>query len=281
MKLLLFNLENFFLNQLDDQKPPEKVEWIARIIKELTPDILMLCEIGGLESLDIFNHKYLDNQFLPFILPGNSTRGIEIGYLVKKSLPFSFMHLSHKEKAFSRDVSELRFIQNSIPKMIILLVHLKSKWDREGNDPNGFLQRSHEVEMLLEIYKQRQLEYPHSTILIAGDMNGSAQKNNCEREFRSIYQQTDFIDVLDILDTPDESRVTFVHFNKDAKPLHYQLDYIFLSKSLEHKVIKEESGIYLFKAENGSPLRLPENSFERYALPSDHYPLVLTFDFLQ
>ena len=282
MKLTLFNLENFFLLDCNpEQRPyksPEKVQWIADTIKDISPDILMLCEVGGIESLEILNSRYLDDTYIPILRPGNSDRGIEIGYLVKKSLPYTFMHLTHKEKKFSRDVSELRIFKNKNIEMIILLVHLKSKWDREGNDPNGFLKRSQEVLTLIDIYNTHRNNFPTTPIIIAGDLNGVAQKNNCEREFREIYKQTALTDILDILDLPTEERVSYIHFSKDGAPERFQLDYIFLPITLEDKIKKEESGIYRFKGPQGQPMGLPLNSFERYALPSDHYPLVLSLD---
>lgn len=275
------NLENFFLLETKDQKPHEKVQWIADTIKNISPDILMLCEVGGRESLDLFSSKYLSDNFLPLLLPGNSDRGIEIGYMVKKSLPFTYKHISHKEKSFSRDVSELRIFKNKKLELIILLVHLKSKWDREGNDPQGFTKRSQEITTLLEIYNALEAQFPDTPIMISGDFNGVAQKNNCEREFREIYKKTALLDVLEVLNVPDEDRVTYVHFAKDGKPECFQLDYIFLSVTLQDKIKKEESGIYLYQAPSGEPLGLPKNSFERYALPSDHYPLVLSLKFLE
>jgi endonuclease/exonuclease/phosphatase family metal-dependent hydrolase len=285
LKLAHLNLENFFLYDTKDLRSPEKsqdkVQWLANIVNEISPDILMLCEVGGAESLNLFNTKYLDNKFTVFLIPGNTDRGIEIGYLVKKSLAFSYQHISHREKLFSRDVSELRVYKNNNLELIILLVHLKSKWDREGNDPNGFTKRSQEVEKLLEIYHNLQTLYPSCPIIISGDLNGIAQKNNCEREFREIYKKTSLDDILELMNIPNESRITFVHFSKESRPEHMQLDYIFLPVTLQDKIKKEESGIYQYKNRNGIPLRIPQNPFERYALPSDHYPLVLSLDFLQ
>jgi endonuclease/exonuclease/phosphatase family metal-dependent hydrolase len=282
LKFTLFNLENFFLLETNlerqPQKSPEKVQWIAKTIDDISPDILMLCEVGGIHSLDLFNAKYLNDSYIPILRPGNSDRGIEIGYLIKKNLPFTFMHLTHKEKNFSRDVSELRIFKDKSLVMITLLVHLKSKWDREGNDPNGFLQRSHEILTLLEIYKKLRTDFPNTPVIIAGDFNGVAKKNMCEREFREIYKQTNLIDILELLNTPDDERVSYIHFSKEGAPERFQLDYIFLPITLEDKIKKEESGIYRFKDFDGTPLGLPLNSFERYALPSDHYPLVFSLD---
>lgn len=281
MKLAQFNLENFFLLETKDQKPSEKVQWIANIINEISPDILMFCEAGGCESIDLFNSKYLNDFYTPYLIPGNSDRGIEIGYIVRKNLPFTFHHISHKEKGFSRDVSELRIYKNNKIELITLLVHLKSKWDREGNDPLGFTKRSQEISTLLEIYNNLSIQFPNCPIIISGDFNGVAQRDNCEREFRDIYKKTALLDVLEILNVPPEDRISYVHFAKDGKSECFQLDYIFLPLTLQDKIKKEESGIYLFKDPFGATLSIPKNSFERYALPSDHYPLVLSLDFLQ
>ena len=88
MKLCLFNVENFFLlggpNGDGFKKPSDKIEWIARTIREINADVTMLCEVGGLESLDLFNTKYLNSEYISALLKGNSNRGIEMGYLVKK-----------------------------------------------------------------------------------------------------------------------------------------------------------------------------------------------------
>jgi hypothetical protein len=281
LKLLLFNVENFFLTNTVDQKPVEKTKAIAEIVKELSPDIIMFCEVGGFVSLDLFTTKYLQSQYLPFLLPGNSDRGIEIGYLIKKTFPYTFNHISHVEKPFSRDVSELLIYKNKTLQCIILLVHLKSKWDREGNDPQGFLKRSQEVETLITLFKKRETEFPSIPIIIAGDFNGVAQKNNCSIEFRQFYELTPLEDILEILNLPNESRTTYCYFSKEGKADYSQLDYIFIPPVLFSKVVKEESGIYLFKDPSGLPYRLPQSTFERFALPSDHYPLVLTLDFLQ
>ena len=68
------------------KKPQEKIEWIARTISEIDADITMLCEMGGLDSLDLFNTKYLNSQYYTSLLKGNSDRGIEMGYLIKKNV---------------------------------------------------------------------------------------------------------------------------------------------------------------------------------------------------
>lgn len=305
MKLCLYNVENLFLlnHGLNDnyKKPVEKVEWIARTIKEINPDIAMLCEVGGLESLDYFNSHYLNDRYTTVLSPGNSDRGIEMGYLINKNLPLTHFLISHKDRPinfnypheinefmykkiplpvhkFSRDIAELRlFDKNKKIHALIFLVHLKSKLDKDGIDFNGKLRRKAELETLIAVYKKRCVEFPDCPIIVAGDFNGLAQKFSFEPEFAKLYTETDLEDILEVINEPLENRYTYFYFNKDLVREASQLDYIMLPPKLHSLVKKEESGIYHYRDSSGIRLPTPQDSFQRYALPSDHYPLVATF----
>ncbi len=289
------------------KKPQDKIEWIARTISEIDADITMLCEVGGFESLDLLNSKFLNSQYSPLLLKGNSNRGIEMGYLIKKSLPFVYEHKSHahtsidfnypfeiegnkkitnhEEKIphhkFSRDISELRVMNNGKVEIILLLVHLKSKWDREGIDWNGSQRRKAELKALVKTYNRLRAEFNHKVpVVIAGDMNGVAQKGRQEPEFDDLYNLTDLEDVLEVINEPHEQRLTYFYFGKENNREASQLDYIFLPRELHSLVKKEESGIYLFRDGHGVALTYPQESYQRYALPSDHYPVVASLNFL-
>lgn len=280
------------------KKPIDKIEWVARTIKEIDADITMLVEVGGLLSLDLFNSRYLQNEYFTALLPGNSDRGIEMGYLIHKRVKFSHQILSNKdlvlnfnypheqldkskmrEHKFSRDISELRLVSNNEISFIILLVHLKSKLDKEGLDFNGQLRRKAECEALVATYNQRRSEFPNIPIIVAGDLNGKAQRHDLEMEFTSIYKDTDLEDILEIIQEPIERRSTYFHFNRDFVREASQLDYIMLPPELLPYVKKEESGIYQYRDQHGVLLPPPQDSFQRYALPSDHYPVVVSLKF--
>ncbi len=303
MKLCLFNVENLFLmNQGPGEgykKPLDKIEWIGRTLREIDADIIMLCEVGGLQSLDLFNHRYLNDSYYSALTPGNSDRGIEMGYLIHKRFPYFHQLISHKEtpiafnypheiaenkasgkalKAhrFSRDIAELRLIKNQKPEYIFLLVHLKSKLDKEGIDFNGSLRRQAELRMLVQTYNKRRAEFPGVPIIVAGDMNGGAQKQGHEPEFVDLYRQTDLQDILEIIEESADRRFSYFHFNRENVREASQLDFIFLPPELHPHVQKEESGIYLYRDQHGVILPYPQDTFQRYALPSDHYPVVTT-----
>lgn len=312
MKLCLFNVENFFLlsGQNGDgfKKPVDKIEWIARTISEINADITMLCEMGGHDSLDLFNTKYLNSQYYTALIKGNSDRGIEMGYLIKKNSPYAYQHFSHANASiefnyafeleenkkllpglgmtypphrFSRDISELRLTKDNKVVTIILLVHLKSKWDRDGVDWLGKERRKAELKALVKTYNRLRAEFNFKVpIIVAGDLNGVAQKGLQEPEFDDLYNLTDLEDVMEVIDEPHERRLSFFYFGKENNRESYQLDYILLPKELHSLVKKEDSGIYLFRDAHGVPLSYPKESYQRYALPSDHYPVVASLNFL-
>jgi exonuclease III len=296
LKFLLYNTENLFLDGhiafSAMKKPIEKTTAIAKIINDENPDVAMLLEVGGIESLEYFTKNFLNDKYLPMLLPGNSDRGIEMGYLIRKDLLLHFEIKSHKDLAihyrfqdkietskFSRDISELKIFDNTKLKIIILLVHLKSKWDREGNDPGGALKRSAELNSLVEYYLELKKAYPTTPVMIAGDFNGSAQRSNCEPEFAPLYRLTDLEDVLETDYQGPEDRHTYYQFTREGKRFGYQLDYMFIPKELISKISKEKTGVYRYNLGVKKAFVPPASIFERASLPSDHYPVILHLDF--
>ncbi len=188
-RFVSFNVENLFL--YFDEAPTKpvremnEVEWrrlsrstienkelakvleIARTVDDLNPDILMLSEVGGRESLSNFSRYFLNDRYAPHLIEGNSDRGIDLGFLVRRDLPLKYDMVSHKNRRldflypherqsketgythlrsgrvnghqFSRDVVELRCFAESDerPAFIIMQVHLKSPLDPDRIDPGG------------------------------------------------------------------------------------------------------------------------------------------------
>ncbi len=291
---------------LTPNKPIVQVRALAREIKSLAPDVLMLCEVGGRESLENFSRYFLDDLYSPFLIEGNSDRGIDLGYLVKKSLPFHYELLSHKNRTidflypherlsqktgyaqgslallkshrFSRDVLELRlFLEGSAqPLGVFLLVHLKSQLDRDHIDPLGRDRRKAEMEKLIEIYKEIETELGSQTpIFIGGDFNGLAGGEKVESEFAVIQDETQLRDVLDLAKIPFRERFTHMQMSSyGASTANKQLDYLFLSPSAQALLQKDSTFVYRFQDEFGIGMDIPRSLADKRLLPSDHYPIV-------
>jgi hypothetical protein len=169
-------------------KSKEKCQLLGQAVIDAEADIVMMTEVGGPESLSNFAKYLLNDQYRALSLPSNSDRGIDLGYLVKKTLPYTFDIHSHIDfilpfpaRRFSRDVLRLDLCFEDKLKMIFLLVHIKSKLDLKKVDFEGRSKRVHEVQGLVDIYKSLlPLNVP---ILVGGDMNGHAGEKDTEEEF--------------------------------------------------------------------------------------------------
>jgi len=320
LRLMHFNVENLFvfldLYSGQDLKKITEAEWkklsssttlnkplrktwqIAQIIQENAPDIVMLNEVGGVESLENFNRHFLNSEYQVYLKEGNSARGIDVGYLVKNTLDFKPILISHKNRPidflyphesqtpaggkshyFSRDVAELRLFQKgeNSPHLVILLTHLKSKLDPDQIDRQGHQRRAAELRTLVNIYNDVRRELgPDIPVVVAGDMNGIAAKLNTEPEFLPIYEKTDLLELLDVCETATEERYTQVQITPMGQQQLIQIDYIFMSPNLADCVVKNQSGVYHFKNELGHRAQPPKNLEERGLLASDHYPTILT-----
>jgi endonuclease/exonuclease/phosphatase family metal-dependent hydrolase len=330
MRVVVFNVENLFLyldryqgdgtefealrefdwQQLSSSKVKNKsllqTQWIARVIKKLDPDIIMLCEVGGPESLQNFARYFLEDTYIPHIVEGNSKRGIDIGYLTKKSLPYPTQFRSHRTRSlgflypheqqsiqtgyveiagrpivphtFSRDVAELT-ITTEFGPLIFFLVHLKSKLDNQQIDPLGMDRRSAELKTLVQIYHERRAEtFGRIPILIGGDFNGIAWNHKPDIEFQDIYKQTDLVDVLEIANVPLENRYTHMTTGKPYHRMMNQIDYLFVSPHLQPAVNPLATFVYRYEDKKGREIPSPLTVAERNLLPSDHYALVCEFD---
>lgn len=286
MKIATLNAENLFLvDGLGHSiKSEDKTQSLAKNIKMINPDILLLQEVGGQESLDIFNEQYLDHQYITGLIPGNSDRNIQLAFLIKKtfSLQFSLYTNKHRpldlkfpEEKLSRDILELRIANSHGLKLIILNVHLKSKWDRQGNDPDGSIKRKKEAKLLANLYLTLKDKFK-CPIIIAGDFNSLARNSDHIDEFLDFHKKTNLTDLLELINAPD--RDTFYYFDRSGNSQHAQFDYIFLPPELQKYVKKATSGVFYYKNEDLTELKIPSNHFERLAFPSDHLPIVLELE---
>lgn len=295
MKLVSWNLENFFIN-LDKynnedlniinnekwenfsssiyhkNKPLDKIENIANIIKDIDADIFLLQEVGGKKSLDYFNNLFLNNKYQILMNSSNSIRGIDLGFLVPKKSNYNYQLISNKSlrtkngSKISRDFAQLNVLdQNKNLKFIIINVHLKSQHSTES-DYNGMKQREQEMNLLLSFTKELENFYG-VPIIIGGDFN--IDFNSIEN-YNIINYYTNY---HDLKNSTIEDRCTHVYFSQ-TKVLN-QLDYLLINKKYDYLINLDNSIVYRFKNEYGDNLGIPNSINEKKAHPSDHFPIIL------
>lgn len=300
---LLFNVQDFFVfmdkydNEDIDQltepkwqllstsfypnKELSKILEIKKILQTHSPDIIMLIEVGGAESLHNFNQFFLNNEYKPYISATNSDRGIDFGFLVKnksrlnvKLKTFTKEKLKNGKK-FARGLFELKIVgEDNNLKAFFYLTHLKSKLDLEKKDFEGRGQREAEVNFILDHFKQMEIKYPGVPLILGGDLNGIIFKNETEPEL-SLFQKNSYLDALELLNRPVEERVSYFYFDKNQNRNDMQLDYMLLNKRFKN-IVKPNSRILGFDPQY-SPFP-PEKLAEKQKMPSDHLPYYLEIE---
>ncbi len=328
LKFCFLNTENLFLSfdvipsaealKLDEtrwqrlssssieNKPLRKCLELAKTFKDINADIIMLCEVGGFESLKNFNELFLGGTYSPVLTEGNSNRHIDVGFLIRKNMPFYFDLQSNKNRLinylypheresiknnyptgsvkspltshkFSRDVAELRLFKKDVEKPFlgILLTHLKSRLDPEGIDPGGFQRRQAELLTLVEIYKEFTEQHPQTPVIVVGDFNGNASR---DEEFQALNEKTDLKDVLELMALSIEDRASFYQVRSSNRTEGRQIDFCFLSSSLQKYLKAKSAFIYRYKDEFNMDLGIPMTLDAKLRLPSDHYPIVFEIE---
>lgn len=290
-------------------KALRKTLWLAQSLRQIDADFILVNEVGGEESLTNFAREFLDDKYKAHVIEGNSDRGIDNGYLVRKGLPvnvelhtnknrpihFLYPHEivsnQHFEKTapekvvkthyFSRDCAELRVFNSADPQkpaLIFLLVHLKSKLDPDGIDPEGRERRAAELRTVVEIYRDLRREFGDALpIIVGGDFNGIVRRDGGEKEFAPLFEQTDLENVFTVLGRTEEQAMTQIQFNRTGQSTLLQIDYIFVGKNLQSLLVPEETFAFRYRSELGVELALPQTYDQRLMMPSDHYPVVATF----
>jgi endonuclease/exonuclease/phosphatase family metal-dependent hydrolase len=293
-----------FSSSTTPNKPLSSLRELAANILHLEADILILSEIGGPESLANFNRLFLNDQFETFCFEGNSNRGIDLGFLARRGLPYAFEMNSHRHRPlgflypheiesrstgfqhlpsarrqthyFSRDVLELNLACPKTGKVCLRLfsVHLKSRLDRDRIDPSGRDRRRAEVDALVQILREK----TDAPFVLAGDFNGFARPLEAggEEEFKSLFDADLVTDALEIAGLPVEERFTHIQFWRGRTGQHQQFDYIFVSQQLKALIDPSETFVFRLLSGKGTYRPVPRNLNEKRALPTDHYPVVMT-----
>lgn len=299
LKIILLNCQDFYifmdkyngedLNSLSapkwqllstsfyPNKDLEKVVKIANLFLNHEPDIIMLTEVGGKESLENFNTYFLNDQYNVLLEASNSERGIDLGYLVNKKLKLKTTLISHTDailengKKFARGVFELRLLKNNKPVFINFLCHLKSKLDFKRVDFEGRGQRVCEVKYIKKLYQKASTEYPNIPICISGDLNAIIYKSDTEPELNTLVKDSDLEDVFEQLSKPLNERISYCYFDKKQDRFDMQLDYILLSKRFKGLIYAEDT--YVLNFDSTGDISYPKTLKEKLAQPSDHYPI--------
>ncbi len=115
------------------------------------------------------------------------------------------------------------------------------------------------------------------TVVVAGDFNGNASREETAREFELLYAETDMEDARWLAGYERHERITHVTYFRNSDSAA-QLDYVFLPPLLQGGVSRSTTYVYRYRFDDQMPMELPFSMADRRHLPSDHYPVVCWLD---
>lgn len=265
------------------RKSDEDIETIRKIIKQADPDIAILTEVESIVALQKLAQDSLGN-YDSYLIEGNDARGIDIGFIIKKDLPFLVEHQSHKDetwfdpitrkdiKLFSRDAPALLFRKNKSepPFLIVMGNHAKSKRDRAG-DPESRMIRTAQYDRIAEIVERYKRTYgPQVPILLGGDfntdVNTSPELNQLNKSLTSSFNVAK-------ISTPKDQRITHTFHPRDGPTHKSQMDDIRVNTSLADAII--EAKVIRYQNPDGTIMPFASTFDERSKQPSDHLPVFI------
>jgi len=258
---------------LKNNKELNKVKGLAECIFHQDPDICLLTEVGGLESLENFNTHFLNNEYFIYHHPSNSDRGIDLGILCKKSLKPITQFKFHKHKVFARGVMQCQLNLNNGSKYIFLLTHLKSKLNKLG-DFEGRTQRQKEVSKIIDIYKKVSEDGKIPTF-VSGDLNGIIFQSETEFELSQFATKCGLFDIFEHLNKTHFDRSSYVYYNDLGHANLMQLDYFLVPKQWKHFI---DSSSQIIDFDGTERKTLVSSIKEKMRCPSDHYPVLINLN---
>lgn len=275
------------------EKSPESLQEIANLIMKEQPDIIVLQEVDDSETLEKFTTEYLKDQYFDLLVEGNDPRGIEIGFLIKKNLPFDLEIQGHKHKKgqyqnenieiFSRDLPIVTFWpqgshRQGKPYFSIAGAHLKSMGDKKG-DPQSTILRGQQVIQTLDVLKSYEQKYGDEHVkLLIGDFNTHVPE---AAELQPLWE-AGFREVFDLLENQlsEQERVTHSYHPIDQPPSYKQLDaFLFAPSLFPNRQLVLEAKVVPYLDSAGHPRPFPKTREERNLQASDHRMIVFEMDF--
>jgi len=293
LRVLTFNMKDFHYTveaKKISTKPLHQLELLGKNLYQLKPDIMILEEVNPL-AVSRFQERFLNNEYSLFTTTG-PLENMGIIFAVKNNLPFAFQLEQHRgirwtdpldlqdKPLFPRDVPGLKvFIQGeSVPRLILLGHHGKSKRDREvskGNsvDLESEIMREAQASALSKIVNQYKFQFPGIAVLLAGDFNMEIQ----DQEMKPLRRHMKDSFEVSPEPVPPRHQMTHTYFPNNQRLTH-KIDMILGTRRFMKSVKK--TFVHFFRDQRGQILFPPKSYEERERRVSDHMPLVVDLDFL-
>lgn len=285
LRVAQYSLKHFNIFAEGKDRVAEK---IVQAIDAERPDILFLTEVQSQESLGELS-RLLKNAFEPVFIRGNDESLIDIGLLIRKTLPLEAVVQSHRGRkyegpdglapVFTRDLVLLSLRHPGDARALLEIAgnHFKAnaipKPGRAGRSYADKRQIQETTGLLILQAAARRSKARGSIFM--GDLNADVRYTS---EFQYL-KEAGFQEALDVLGIPMDKRVTHTRFQPDTlHPINSQPDAIFLSQEIVQARALTSGYIVPDRTETGKALARIKDPRQNHERISDHKMEIVEID---
>ena len=247
-----YNLENYLGAEpaAEGGKPRGKpktekaIEAVVRIVKEISPDILGVCEMGSPERFEDFKKRlaaaglgYTDSEYVQAADPDRHLALVSRFPIVARQsltdVPFELNGQPEKVRRGFLDVT-IQVAPDYALRMVG--VHLKSKLAIAEGEA---LVRRHEAQQLRRHVEKILTADPQANLVCYGDFNDTKD----QPMFAAVSGVHGTATYLDDLPAKDDLGDRWTHYWKTAD-LYSRIDYLFVSPALVREVVPGSARVY-------------------------------------
>jgi endonuclease/exonuclease/phosphatase family metal-dependent hydrolase len=272
--ILSWNVRNYNITDryiygnyhFDYPKPEQEKAALRQVVKTLSPDILLLQEVGGDELLYelVMDLESEDSMRYPhYATVTSEDQERKLG--IVSAVPFEIIRNDLNGKATFRYFDEDTLVKRGLLEagvtvggrdLTIMEMHLKSRITSDKRDPGSEIRREKESRIIRDYIRDLLKDDPDKAILLLGDLNDHPG-SDAYRRLTSISGQP----LLTEYQLEDESGNMWTYFYRSERR-YEQIDYAFLTPILT----KEECWSVEGRIVDGDSVDIA----------SDHRPILMT-----
>ena len=247
-----YNLENYLDTESVTEggkshgkpKTEKAIEAVIRIVKEINPDILGVCEMGSLERFEDFKKRladaglgYMDFEYVPGADPDRHLALVSRYPIIARQsasdVPYELNGRPEKVRRGFLDVT-IQVAPDYVLRMVG--VHLKSKLAAAEGEA---IIRRHEAQELRRHVEKIMNGDPLVNLVCYGDFNDTRD----QPMYGAVTGVRGTVTYLNDLPAKDDLGDRWTHYWKTAD-LYSRIDYIFVSPALTREVLSGSAHVY-------------------------------------
>ena len=249
-----YNLENYLGEASPEEtahrrarpKSEKAMNAVVRIIKEIHPDVLGVCEMGSPEEFEAFKSRlaaeglgFVESEYVKGPDPDRHLALLSrFPIVARHSLPEVSYEMNGVPEKVKRGFLDVTIRINPDYNLRMVGVHLKSKLVTVS-DPSEALMRRHEADLLRRHLDEIMAAEPDVNLLAYGDFN-ETRNQPAIQEIIGPRGSPGFMADLPAKDSGGDRWTQYWR----PEDLYSRIDYFLASRGLIHEIVSEKTRIY-------------------------------------